>query len=800
MQESERWAHIWELFDRLAELPREQRSATLATQDIDGATRAEVEALLRTAEQDEADAASRFGSSPQALLPDGTQVGQWRVQGLLGRGGMGEVYLAHRTDSDFEQQAALKLLMRMDSAEDRIRFAAERRILARLEHPGIAHFLDGGEHDGMPYAVMEYVEGVPVTAHARNLPLRKRVTLMLQACAAVSHAHHHLVIHRDLKPGNMLVTADGHLKLLDFGIAKRLSPGPDDASGATQVIRASPDYCAPEQLSGEPVSTATDVYALGVILFELLTGQRPWKLGGLPIIRAMERLALQELPLPSSRLEGARRRALRGDLDSIVLKALQARPDQRYPTVDELADDLCAYLDGRPVKARKATWGYLMARTVRRHRTATAVAGTVFLGLALGLVGMTWQARETAIERDIARREVARNDAVRQYLSLMFRTAGELQGGGDVTARGVLDRAAEQVHKEFANDPQSYADITLSLAELYFQLNDYTGARPLLTRLLQEKRIAGGVRAMAMHDLAQVEFRGDHDTGAADLLQQAQAFWQRNPERYRPQLLASRLLQSQIEFATGNPQQALQTLQDALPQRIALSGAEHRETAVLVNNLGIAHYRTGGFDEAAIHFKQAHALWQALGQDRSTDALNTLNNWAGAEVRLGRPEQAVDLFHQALELRRELYGPSAALAALLNNLGKTLAQLGRHDEALPLLREAMEMGREHAGGNGSTITLSAGMGLVNALAESEQPGEAREVLEWLDSRIAETHGTEHLMAVVLEISRAHVLYAEGAAADALDAIATTRKRLEELGPPGQIYLGQLDRIEQRWAM
>ncbi|HUH89555.1 MAG TPA: serine/threonine-protein kinase [Lysobacter sp.] len=798
MHDSEHWLRVWELFDRIVELPSAQHADALRELEADEAVRAEVAALLRANDNHGESTPAADGSEQAPRLPPGTRIGCWQAQSLLGRGGMGEVYLSHRVGNDFQQRAALKLLMAFDSAEDRARFAAERRILARLEHPGIAHLLDGGEHEGMPYAVMEYVEGVTLTAHARALPLAARLELMLQACAAVSHAHQHLIIHRDLKPANMLVTPEGRLKLLDFGIAKRLSPLSREAEEATQVIRASPDYCAPEQLSGEPVSTATDVYALGVVLYEILAGQRPWQLGGLPIIRAMERLSLQDPIPPSKRLTGIEQHAVRGDLDSIVLKAMQVNPQHRYPTVDALADDLRAHLEQRPVKARNATFGYLLARRLQRHRTAFALAGALFASLAIGLVALTLQTRETAMERDNARREAARNDAVRQYLSLMFRSASERQANDEVSARDVLNEAAQRIHEQFADDPDSRADISLSLAELYFQLNDYTGARPLLEQLLDEgKDVRADVRAMAMHDLAQVNFRENHKADAAELLHQAQAYWMQEPG-FEPQLLDSRLLQAQIEQAQGDPQRALATLKEALPLRIALSGRENRDTAVLINNLGSAHYQAGEFEEAVNYSRQANAIWAALGQDRSADALNTLNNWAGAEVQLGHADRAVDIFRRALTLRRDLYGPSAALAALINNLGKTLNVLGNHLEALPLLHEAMAMATEHAGGDANTITLSAGLGLVDALAATAQPLQAQETLDWLQPRIIDNYGEQHPLAAMLEVSRARALHAAGKTTEARQALALATQLVEALGPAGKRALEQIRELEQQW--
>ncbi|MGY0560255.1 protein kinase domain-containing protein [Luteimonas sp. A277] len=752
-----RWKRVWELFDAVVDKPHAARAATLETLEPEAPIREEVLAML--AQDDAPTLMTDSAAVAKPILSPGTMVGPWRIESLLGRGGMGEVYLVTRTGEDFEQRAALKLMLRMESDKDRARFAAERRILARLEHPAIAHLLDGSEYQGTPYAVMEYVDGQPLNEYARGLPLplRQRLELVLQACDAVGHAHRHLVVHRDLKPGNMLVTGDGQLKLLDFGIAKKLSPDAQAAADVTQVIRASPDYCAPEQLDGGTISTATDVYALGVILFELLTDARPWQLGGMPLIRALERLSLQDPPRPSSRLRGSAARALRGDLDNIVRKALQPQADQRYRTTDELADDIRAHLAQRPVKARKPTIRYVLARAFRRHSLAFALAGVALVSLAAGVTGVVLQGREAAMERDHARREIARNDAVRQYMMLMFRAAGELQGEGDMTARDVLERAAMQVGQHYGDDPVAYADVSLALAELFFQINDYTGARPLLDRLVEG--VAGAqpdVRAMALHDLAQLSFRESRTDDAWSLLQEAQSFWQAEPRRYGSELLESRLLQSQLEHANGDVDLALRTLEEALPQRIEMSGEVHHQTAVLANNLGIAYFQSGRLEDAARQFRHAHELWRTLGEDRSADALNTLNNWAAAEARLSRPESAVKIMEEALALRRELYGPSGAKAALMNNLGKTLIQLDRHAEAIPLLQAAIDMGRIHAGGETGAIVISASLGLAEALAGTGQSGPAQNLIDEVGPRILETYGVPHVFSAMLSIARAHV--------------------------------------------
>jgi non-specific serine/threonine protein kinase/serine/threonine-protein kinase len=304
---------------------------------------------------------------------------------------------------------------------------------------------------------------------------------------------------------------------------------------------------------------------------------------------------------------------------------------------------------------------------------------------------------------------------------------------------------------------------------------------------------------MARHDLAQISFRETRPDDAAGLLGQAQAFWAGEPRRYRSELLDSRLLQSQLERTGGDIDLAVRTLEDALPQRIELSGRTHRDTAVLVNNLGNAYFQAGRLEDAATQFRQAHGLWRELGQDRSADALNTLNNWAAVEARLSRPQVAIGIMEDALALRRELYGPSAAMAALMNNLGKTLSQLARHEEAIPLLREAIEMGRIHAGGETGAIALAASLGLADALSGSGHPQRAWELIDEVGPGILETYGSAHVLSAMLDISRARAHHAGGAVAAAQAALAQARSGLVALGPAGAGALQQLEILQQGWS-
>jgi serine/threonine-protein kinase len=415
---AERWARLSSEFERLCDLPPDERARQLAALSaVDAAFAAEVSAMLAA---DARTGGALAGSALALAAPPadestadgavriGARLGAWRLIERLGAGGMGEVWVAERADGTFEQRVAMKLLKRgLETDALLARFALERRILARLTHPGIARLLDAGSSgDGRPYFVLERVEGRPITVWAdeRKLPVAARLRLMLQVADAVDFAHRNLVVHRDLKPSNVFVTDAGEVKLLDFGVAKILETEGDGAKTELEGRALTPQYAAPEQLRGEPVTTATDVYALGVMLYELLTGRLPHQRRRASLAELAAQVEHETVERPSSAARrgeagagpGADRervaRELAGDLDTLALKALAREPERRYPSAAALTDDLRRYLDGRPIAARPDTVGYRLGKLVRRHRLAFAAAAAALLALVAGLAAALWQA------------------------------------------------------------------------------------------------------------------------------------------------------------------------------------------------------------------------------------------------------------------------------------------------------------------------------------------------------------------------------------------------------------------------
>lgn len=492
------------LFDAAEAVPPDGRAAYVrAAAADDPALAEEVLALLALATDGNALGTPwsvTAGAGHDAESPDaadridprvGRQIGPWRLLRLVGSGGMGVVYDAERDDAQFRMRVALKLLHRgAESALAVRRFRYERQILASLQHPNIAALLDGGmTEEGQPYLVMEYVDGVPITEAARNraLDVRARVRLMLGVCAAVSHAHARLVVHRDLKPGNILVDADGIVRLLDFGIARLLREADDlDALPPTEGhLRAlTPDYASPEQFLGAPPQLSSDVYALGVVLYELLAERRPYTVAGKPWAEQLELVTRQMPSAPSQVAPPARRRAIGGDLDAIVARALAKDPQDRYPTVDQLAADLKAWLDGRPVRARTSTAIERLRKLVRRRPLETAA--TVITSVAL-VAAALWSAHAARV----ARQEQQRTAAVNRFLQELLATADPDIGGPALTMQAALDAAARRLAAEPVGDDLA-GELHYTLATAYYGLGAWATADSQAARALETRTRALG--------------------------------------------------------------------------------------------------------------------------------------------------------------------------------------------------------------------------------------------------------------------------------------------------------------------
>ncbi len=476
------WPLVRRLFDEALLLPPPERAGFVDALTLDEASRAELSSLL--AHHDDATEGEPLLRSPHAgASRAGEHFGPWDIVGSapIGSGGMGEVFEARRADGSFEGRAAIKVLKRgMDSAAVLQRFTQERQALARLEHPHIARMLDAGlSGDGLPYFVMEYVDGQPIDVVARTLPLERRLDLFLQLADAVAYAHRNLLVHRDLKPGNVLVTPELQVKLLDFGIAKALDPL--DGAAADLTLEAArpftPNYASPEQVRGEPVGTATDVYSLGCLLYLMLTGVRPTGRAATTAAEAAHAVLAEEPTRPSTLTEAVAqdpawphtRRRLAGDIDNIVLKALEKEPERRYGSVEALADDIRRYLRGQPVRAHKASALYVLGKFVRRNGLAVGAGATAVLALAVGLGAALWQAREARLARDEAQLHLKDLRAITRELVGKFADAVTYIPGGMKIKEDLLNqtvKSLDRLAQSSDRDPGLMTEVVASYARL----------------------------------------------------------------------------------------------------------------------------------------------------------------------------------------------------------------------------------------------------------------------------------------------------------------------------------------------
>lgn len=754
---------------RLADRPKELLKAR---QIIDQMEQAET--FLELSEEEDDDPAT----SP---LPQ-SRIGVWSIGEMIGKGGMGAVYVARRAEGGFEQIGALKL-MRDDAPIDAARFQTERQLLAHLDHPGIARLLDGGiSEGGQPWMVMERVEGAPIDVWCaqRQSSLADRVVLTLDVINAVGAAHRMLVLHRDLKPGNVLVDDAGRVRVIDFGIAKRMD-GPDQTQ---DILPLSAPYAAPELLTGAPLGPPVDVYGAAAVLYELVSGRPPVDLAGVPVALGIGRV-LDSAPArlvglhPAPPVLASAPQSLVADLDAILAKALRKEAADRYASLEALADDLRRALDGRPVAARSGDRAYRLRRAAWRARWPIAAAGAIMAVLGAGLVSTEMQRREALAARDAALAEEQRSDAVRQSLYLLL--AESVEAAGDAgNARDVLDQATRRIITQFARSPGESARVLHALGELHFYLGDYAAAKTALAPLVTQGEGAapGDVLAAARYDMAQAMVRLGEVDAAKPMLAQAQSFWQRDTAKWRARLVDSRLVEAQI-LRASDPAAAGAMLRTATADHAALFGTSNRQAGVFQNNLGVTLQAAGDLAGATTALKKAQAIWQATGLTDTPDALNTANNLAALEMLGGRPTAAEPLFAEAVRLRRQLYGASGGTAALLSNHGKVLLQLGRVAEAEKLLAEAAPMAAQFAG-EGSMQHVAALAGLADVRVASGAPDAlavARQALAAADR--GKSPPPARAMAL---LSLAKAQKANGDAAGARQSLKAFDAMVSSLGP------------------
>jgi len=847
--DAERWRRLRQVVEELSDLAPAAREERLRALEPELAT--EARALLAAAESDTAsqridqvvaaraarvlDSEAEGGTDDRDAAADltGVELGPWRLERLLGRGGMAEVWEARRVDGKFEQTVAVKLLKRgMDSQEILRRFLRERQILARLDHPRIARLYDGGvAPDGRPYLVLERVDGEPITdwCARRELGVEERLRLLLACCDAVAAAHRQLVVHRDLKPSNILVTREGDVKLLDFGIAKLLEEeGGDETRADVRVL--TPSYAAPEQIMGEPVSTATDVYALGVLGYELLTGRLPHRRAGSRAADLASAVASESIARPSTAVLDADAatttappgkpqqlaRSLRGDLDAVLLQALRREPARRYASVAAFADDLERHLEGRPVSARPDSVGYRAGKFVRRHRLAVAAATIAVLALAavtaFALLQAQRASREAARARSEARRaeaqaqraeqQAARAERVKSFLASVFAVSDPLLARGEqVTARALLDEGVRRVDGELAREPGLHGEMLDLLAGLYRKLGDLPVARSLAERALALRSAQYGVESaeaaksewtlgwvLSMQgEYKESRRRLDHAIAVLDRVE--------GPDSLAAADAREPLME--LVFSGEGPQAALPVVERRLATYQRVLGDSEPRTALAYSDLGVVFENTNRPKESEAALRKAIALLEPLLPPDDPRLAYPHNNLAGLLIDVDRAAEAETEVRRAIDIRTKALGPAhQETIGSRGLLTIVLMHLDRLEEAESNQRATLA-DSEKAGDRYASAQLRTQ--LATLLMRREQFPAA---LTEFDRALAVHRGLfppTHILVLITRINRADLLVRMGRKAEAAAELHALDAELVKKGPEGQHQLDRVHQLEKKIA-
>ncbi len=772
----ERWQKIQDIFEAVVELPEPKRDIYLAEACADDtALTDEIKAML-AADETGSNLLDRPLKESLGSLTEtdrtGKRFGHYRILKEIGSGGMGSVYLAERADGQFEQQVALKLIKPgMHSGAIISRFEHERQILAQLQHPNIAQLLDGGMSDeGMPYFSMEYVSGLPIDEYCdhHKLAIDARIRLFMTVCQTVQFAHNNLIIHRDLKPGNIFITDDGTVKLLDFGIAKVFSEDQDTpALTHTGTYAMTPEYAAPEQIQSRRVTTTTDVYALGLILYELLTGKRPYEFNSSSLLDMEKIITGTQAPRPSSvikkflsksdsddeeklisigqtrKISPERlRRKLTGDLDNICLMALKKEQDRRYDSAELLKQDLERYLKGLPVKARKESVSYRMQKFVRRHRLGVSGAAIVTI-ILISLV--TYYTILLSAQRDRALAEAQKAQAVSSFLVDLFNVADPSESRGEtITVREILERGAGRIDNELHGQPETQATMYATIGNVYYSLGLFDQSQELIEKSLSiNKELFGEVHpevAKNLTGLGTVQIaRGVYDR-ADSLLQQALKINLQSLPPNHPELARTYSSLAWVWNLLGDYHKADTLYREAIAIQTI---NENPELGITLNSLALLMHEMNRYEQADIYFRQSLDILRKNYGEIHPEVATTMYNYAQLLRDMDYIDDAIVMHRKVLDMDRKLHGEEHPdVAYSLNGLASMLLNIGNLDEAETLYRQALAMRRKILGENHPDVGYNLNS-LGRLLIRKKRYIEAKQLFFKALEIDKKAYGTEH---------------------------------------------------------
>ncbi len=734
--DSARWINVKDIFNKavaLNEAAREKYLSEVCTGDEE--LKKEVISLLNSFET-----SGDFLDNPDNILEQDNQtskdpylnkkISSYNLERLIAAGGMGFVYLGVRSDGEFTQKVAVKLIKNNFTSEYLLhRFQNERQTLANLNHPYIANLLDGGTtQEGIPYFIMEFIDGVPIDKYCdyNNLSIKERLEIFIKICSAVSYAHKNLIVHRDLKPSNILVTKDGNPKLLDFGIAKILNQDNPLAADQTQtaVWNLTPDYASPEQVKGENITTSSDVYSLGVLLYKLLSGHHPYKIDSyLPneitkivcntepekpstIIFSGEKSSdekdnlFQSSPEQISKMRKAGidkiSKILSGDLDNIVLMALRKEHERRYSTVEQFAEDINRYLRGLPVIARSDTIKYRAAKFIQRHKFGVSAFLIIFLLLITGIIGISWQANVAAKQRDKAEIEAQKVEKINSFLKEMLSSADPTNEGKDVKVIDVLNNAVKKIDGNLYSQPEIRASIRTTIGITFQNLGYYNESALQLKKALNTRRNLYGDKnyktAQSMKNLALVlNYQGEYKKSESLYLKAVSVYEELdsiNSPVYGEALNDFGTLYMDL----GNYPQALSNYNIAMRIFKKTYGNTDPQVVAVLNNIALAYDYKGEPDSAEKFYINALEIEKQRNDGESYSVSHLLNNLAFIYFENKKYEKALGYFEQALQIRRKLLGdnhPDVALSTY--NTGCVYYYTNNFDKALNMIDTAISI-------------------------------------------------------------------------------------------------------------